>query len=165
MGAGIHRASNSPAQEMARIIKNCLMYFIFSFASFLKFLYTLCSRAYMLKISTPWLPPGGICQTALRNRLTDEGRRTVGQEMQLDEMRGVCSRLYHSTEKSKTFSCRCPSSVMVNNRFRSADYLPCQLFNFGMVATGNHHFERFAALCNTLGGSQETHRRWLFINY
>ena len=30
----------------------------------------------------------------------------------------------------------------------------CQLFNFGMIATGNHHFERFAALCNTLGGSQ-----------
>ena len=64
-------------------------------------------------------------------------------------MRGICSRLYHSTEKYKTFSCRCPSSVMVNNRFRSADYLPCQLFNFGMIATGNHNFERFAALCNT----------------
>ena len=32
-----------------------------------------------------WLPPGGSCQTALRNRLTDEGRRTVGQRMQLDE--------------------------------------------------------------------------------
>ena len=41
----------------------------------------------------------------------------------------------------------------------------CQLFNFGMIATGNHNFERFAALCNTLGGSQETHCRWLFINY
>ena len=67
-------------------------------------------------------------------------------------MRGICSRLYHSTEKYKTFSCRCPSSVMVNNRFRSADYLPCQLFNFGMIATGNHNFERFAALCNTLPG-------------
>ena len=76
-------------------------------------------------------------------------------------MSDICSRLYHSTRKFKTFSCRCPSSVMVNNRFRSADYLPCQLFNFGMIATGNHHFERFAALCNTLGGSQETHRRWL----
>ena len=69
-------------------------------------------------------------------------------------MRGICSRLYHSTEKFKTFSCRCPSSVMVNNRFRSADYLPCQLFKFGMIATGNHNFERFAALCNTPGGSQ-----------
>jgi hypothetical protein len=34
-----------------------------------------------------------------------------------------------------------------------------------MIATGNHNFERFAALCNTLGGSQETHRRWLFVNY
>ena len=38
-----------------------------------------------------WLPPGGswiFCQSALRNRLakkTDEGRRTVGQEMQLGE--------------------------------------------------------------------------------
>jgi hypothetical protein len=30
-----------------------------------------------------------------------------------------------------------------------------QLFNFGMIATGNHNFERFAALCNTPGGSQE----------
>ena len=29
-----------------------------------------------------------------------------------------------------------------------------QLFNFGMIATGNHNFERFAALCNTPGGSQ-----------
>ena len=67
-------------------------------------------------------------------------------------MSDICSRLYHSTEKYKTFSCRCPSSVMVNNRFRSADYLPCQLFNFGMIATGNHNFERFAALCNTPGG-------------
>ena len=27
-------------------------------------------------------------------------------------------------------------------------------FNRGMIATGNHHFERFAALCNTPGGSQ-----------
>ena len=55
-------------------------------------------------------------------------------------MKGICSRLYHSTEKFKTFSCRCPSSVMVNNRFRSADYLPCQL---------------------PLGGSQELKRFWL----
>ena len=69
-------------------------------------------------------------------------------------MSDICSRLYHSTRKFKTFSCRCPSSLMVNNRFRSAEYLPCQLFNFGMIATGNHNFERFAALCNTLGGSQ-----------
>ena len=43
------------------------------------------TRAYRLKVCTAWLPPGGSCQTALRNRLTDEGRRTVGQEMQLDE--------------------------------------------------------------------------------
>ena len=43
------------------------------------------TRAYRLKVCTTWLPPGGSCQTALRNRLTDEGRRTVGQEMQLDE--------------------------------------------------------------------------------
>ena len=27
------------------------------------------------------------------------------------------------------------------------------LFNHGMIATGNHNFERFAALCNTPGGS------------
>ena len=27
-------------------------------------------------------------------------------------------------------------------------------FNRGMIATGNHNFERFAALCNTPGGSQ-----------
>ena len=29
-----------------------------------------------------------------------------------------------------------------------------QLLNQGMIATGNHYFERFAALCNTPGGSQ-----------
>ena len=45
------------------------------------------TRAYRLKVCTTWLPPGGSCQTALRNRLTDEGRRTVGQDMQLDERR------------------------------------------------------------------------------
>ena len=35
-----------------------------------------------------------------------------------------------------------------------------QLFDFGMIATGNHNFERFAALCNTPGGSQELRNRW-----
>ena len=30
-----------------------------------------------------------------------------------------------------------------------------QLLNQGMIATGNHYIERFAALCNTPGGSQE----------
>ena len=50
-----------------------------------------CSRAYTLKVSTPWLPPGGSCHdeiSALRNRyfvVTDEGWRQVGQWMQLDE--------------------------------------------------------------------------------
>ena len=49
------------------------------------------TRAYRLKVCTAQLPPGGswiFYQTALRNRLikkTDEGRRTVDQEMQLDE--------------------------------------------------------------------------------
>ena len=57
------------------------------------------------------------------------------------------------------------SSVFFANRFRSADWQKIQLSNFGMIATGNHNFERFAALCNTLGGSQETHHRWLFVNY
>ena len=49
---------------------------------------------------------------------------------------------------------RHPSSVFFDNRFRSADCQKIQLFNFGMIATGNHNFERFAALCNTPGGSQ-----------
>ena len=40
---------------------------------------------------------------------------------------GICFGLHHSTEQSETLRYRCPSSVMVNNRFRSADYLPCQL--------------------------------------
>ena len=35
-----------------------------------------------------------------------------------------------------------------------------QLFDFGMIATGNQNFERFAALCNTPGGSQELRNRW-----
>ena len=42
-------------------------------------------------------------------------------------MCGMCSGLYHLTWIFETLSYRCPSSVMVNNRFRSADYLPCQL--------------------------------------
>ena len=29
-----------------------------------------------------------------------------------------------------------------------------QLFDFGMIAIGNHNFEKFAALCNAPGGSQ-----------
>ena len=80
-----------------------------------------------------------------------------GSERLVEEyswMRGICSRLYHSTKKSETFRYRCPSSVFFDNRFRSADCQKIQLSNFGMIATGNHNFERFAALCNTLGGSQ-----------
>ena len=55
---------------------------------------------------------------------------------------------------------RNPSSVFFDNRFRSADCQKIQLFNFGMIATGNHNFERFAALCNTPGGSQELKSLW-----
>ena len=102
--------------------------------------------------TAPWLPPGGSCQTALRNRLTDEGRRTVGQEMQLDEWH--IFRITPFNGKSQTFSYRCPSSVFFGNRFRRADCQKIQLSNFGMIATGNHNFERFAALCNAPGGSQ-----------
>ena len=132
-----------------------------------------------------------------------------GSERLVEEyswMRGICSRLYHSTKKSETFRYRCPSSVFFDNRFRSADCQKIQLplggsqgvedlrfyhstngcvpsrsggksaptgavetmrlqqpteytpsvspfgltaFNHGMIATGNHNFERFAALCNT----------------
>ena len=80
-----------------------------------------------------------------------------GGERLVDEcswMSGICSGFHHSTGKSETFSYRCPSSVFFANRFRSADCQKIQLSNFGMIATGNHNFERFAALCNTLGGSQ-----------
>ena len=42
-------------------------------------------------------------------------------------MRGMCSRLYHSTKKSETFRYRCPSSVFFDNRFRSADCQKIQL--------------------------------------
>ena len=45
----------------------------------------------------------------------------------------------------ETLGARHPSSVSP---------LGCQLLNQGMIATGNHYFERFAALCNTPGGSQ-----------
>ena len=38
--------------------------------------------------------------------------------------------------------------------FSHAPYGARQLLNQGMIATGNHYFERFAALCNTPGGSQ-----------
>ena len=51
-------------------------------------------------------------------------------------------------------SARRPSSVTTKDRFRDAAVLLRQLFNFGMIAPGNHNFERFAALCNTPGGSQ-----------
>ena len=59
-------------------------------------------------------------------------------------MSGICFGLHHSTGKSETFRYRCPSSVFFDNRFRSADCQKIQL---------------------PLGGSQETHRRWLFVNY
>ena len=65
-----------------------------------------------------------------------------------------CSGLYHSIGTFETIRYRCPSSVFFGNRFRSADCQKIQLSNFFMIATGNHNFERFAALCNTLGGSQ-----------
>ena len=32
-------------------------------------------------------------------------------------------------------------------------------FNRGMIATGNHNFEKFAALCNTLSGKPRRLRR------
>ena len=32
-------------------------------------------------------------------------------------------------------------------------------FNRGMIATGNHNFEKFAALCNTLSGEPRRLRR------
>ena len=53
-----------------------------------------------------------------------------GSERLVEEyswMRGICSRLYHSTEKSETFRYRCPSSVFFANRFRSADCQKIQL--------------------------------------
>ena len=31
-----------------------------------------------------------------------------------------------------------------------------QLFNYGMIAPGNHNFERFAALCNTPGEAKNS---------
>ena len=57
-----------------------------------------------------------------------------GRWLSVSETGGVCS----STEREN------PSD--------SPFGLPA--FNRGMIATGNHNFERFAALCNTLGGSQ-----------
>ena len=69
-------------------------------------------------------------------------------------MSGICLRFHRLTGIFETIRYRCPSSVFFANRFRSADCQKIQLSNFGMIATGNHNFERFAALCNTLGGSQ-----------
>ena len=69
-------------------------------------------------------------------------------------MSGICLRFHRLTGIFETIRYRCPSSVFFINRFRSADCQKIQLSNFGMIATGNHDFERFAALCNTLGGSQ-----------
>ena len=92
-----------------------------------------------------WLPPGGSCQTALRNRLTDEGRRTVGQEMQLDEWQMF--RFSPFNGESKTFSYRCPSSVFFANRFRSADCQKIQLplgGSQGIVAFGFYHSTRYS---------------------
>ena len=69
-------------------------------------------------------------------------------------MSGICLRFHRLTGIFETIRYRCPSSVFFTNRFRSADCQKIQLSNFGMIATGNHNFERFAALCNTPGGSQ-----------
>ena len=108
--------------------------------------------------------PGGklSAMTALRNRqgwLMRGGERLVKK---CSWMSDICSRLYHSTRKFKTFSCRCPSSVMVNNRFRSADYLPCQLFNFGMIATGNHStVERWPNVVRSEGFVRQQRGRWM----
>ena len=66
-------------------------------------------------------------------------------------MSDICSGFLHSTGKSKTFSHRHPSSASL-----AGSEVPSSLaaFNRGMIAPGNHNFERFAALCNTPGGSQ-----------
>ena len=49
--------------------------------------------------------------------------------------------------------------------YHSTEYTPSvspfglTAFNSGMIATGNHNFERFAALCNTLSGEPRRLRR------
>ena len=76
------------------------------------------------------------------------------QKFQISWLNGRSWNIYHSSNCILEPTGRCPSSVFFANRFRSADCQKIQLSNFGMIATGNHNFERFAALCNTLGGSQ-----------
>ena len=45
----------------------------------------------------------------------------------ISRLNGVIWNICHSSNCIRQPTVRCPSSVMVNNRFRSADYLPCQL--------------------------------------
>ena len=52
----------------------------------------------------------------------------------------------------RLLACIAPAGVSV-----SPFGLPA--FNCGMIATGNHNFEKFAALCNTLSGEQRRLRR------
>ena len=78
-----------------------------------------------------------------------------GRWLSISETGGVCT----STERCKKtplrlakcrlrrlLACIAPAGVSV-----SPFGLPA--FNRGMIATGNHNFEKFAALCNTLSGA------------
>ena len=109
-----------------------------------------------------WLPPGGSCHdeiSASRNRyfvVTDEGWRWLKVLDFPVEWRKQ-EHMPSSCIQKPAF--RRPSSVFFANRFRSAACQKIQLSNFGMIAPGNHNFERFAALCNTLSGEPRRLRR------
>ena len=99
--------------------------------------------------TSSWLPPGGSCHdeiSASRNRyfvVTDEGRRWLKV---LDFP--VKWRKPEHIPLIQLHSFTNLSPPLISLAFTR------QLFDFGLIATGNHNFEKFAALCNAPGGSQ-----------
>ena len=64
----------------------------------------------------------------------------------LPEIRGYRRILSAPTGAAETMRLQQPTESTPSASLRSA------AFNRGMIATGNHNFEKFAALCNTLSG-------------
>ena len=90
-------------------------------------------------------PPSGCSMTG---RLLVDPYRGVPSIMVLPEIRGYGRILSAPTGAVETMRLQQPTEYTPSVSLRSA------AFNRGMIATGNHSFERFAALCNTPGGSQ-----------
>ena len=93
---------------------------------------------------------GALCRVDI---LVDPYRGVVPSILVLPEIRGYGRILSAPTGAVETMRLQQPTEYTPSASLRSA------AFNRGMIATGNHNSEKFAALCNTLSGDPRRLRR------